>query len=575
MKKIYAILAAALLATAFTAQAHVKLHHVFPTATQSKNLKKPAAKLSRHSANAPSRVAPANDPLNPSQWEEWGTGNYTDDILTSNSFFDGIEPCTYEVRVQRDVANPGVYRIIDPWANYPQKDAIKEQEVELTLGDEVYITIDARKPDFVRILRSPLGMADWGGPTEVIGYSEANGIDEDILEEQLDSHGTLTDGVIRFTEVHSIGIIQADETEEDGDYIYNANDNGAFALYLPGTEAPIDYSKITIYKSEPFCPDASGKYHVELGGDNRIASLKYLVVESVGDDTVDKLQTEGITAHIGDIIEVDVTGTNRVVYLVVGCYDADGELKYAVYGEYAAPDGDSDEWQPIGRAKLTEGFLSCLSNAPFTSETFEVEVEENVYLHNYYRIKNPYDAWTQAAPYSVGHDHNHYLYINAYYPEDVYVEYSPIGLDVSVFGELAISSDYFAAIEEYGHDMLSEYSIHSGGTLENGVISFNNRNDIRVLCYGLGKWFYTNRYENPEYNEDEADGNDNYDVEPYIAGPFKLDLRGTSGLSAVGTDASEEPETYFNLQGQPIDASGAKGLVIRVKGSNAEKVVLR
>lgn len=575
MKKIYAILVAALIATAFTAHADVELHHVFPTAKMTKKVKTPAAKISRHASKAPSRVAPANDPLHPSQWEEWGTGTYTDDILTSFSFTEGIEPCTYEVRVQRDLANPGVYRIIDPWANYPQKDAIEEQDIELTLGDEVYITLDARKPEFVRLLRSPLGMADWGGPTEVIGYSEAEGIDEDIEEEQLDSHGTFTDGVIRFTEVHSIGIIQADETEEDGDYIYNANDNGAFALYLPGAEAPIDYSNITIYKTEPFCPDASGKYHVELGGDNRIASLKYLIVESIGDDTVEKLEAEGTVAHMGDIIEIDVTGTNRVVYLVVGAYDDNGEMQYALYGEYTAPDGDSEEWQPIGRAKLTEGFLSCLSLSPFTSETFEVEVEENVYLHNYYRIKNPYNSWAQSAPYSVGHDHNHYIYINAYYPEDVNVEYSPVGLDVSVFGELALSSDYYTMVQEYGHDLLAQYDIHSGGTLENGVISFNHRNDIRVLCYGVGKWFYTNRLVNPEYDEEEAAGNDNYDVEPYIAGPFRLDLRGTSGLSLVRTDASEEPETYFNLQGQPIDQASAKGLVIRVQGTHAEKVVLR
>lgn len=146
MKKIYAILVAALIATTFTAHAEVELHHVFPTAKMTKKVKTPAAKISRHASKAPSRVAPANDPLNPSQWEEWGTGTYTDDILTSFSFTEGIEPCTYEVRVQRDLANPGVYRIIDPWANYPQKDAIEEQDIELTLGDEVYITLDARKP---------------------------------------------------------------------------------------------------------------------------------------------------------------------------------------------------------------------------------------------------------------------------------------------------------------------------------------------------------------------------------------------------------------------------------------------
>lgn len=574
MKKLYAILVAALIATAFTAQAEVELLHAFPTAKMTKKCKKPVARI-KSGASALSRVAPANDPLNPSQWEEWGTGTYTDDILTSFSFTEGIDPCTYEVRVQRDAANPGVYRIVDPWANYPQKEAVEEQDIELTLGDKVYITLDARNPDFVRLLRSPLGMADWGGPTEVIGYSEAYGIDDDIEDEQLDSHGTLSDGVISFTEVHSIGIIQADETEDDGDYIYNANDNGAFALYLPGTEAPIDYSDITIYTTEPFCPDASGKYHVELGGDNRISSVKYIIVESIGDDTVDELEAEGITAHIGDIVEVEVTGTNRVVYLVVGTYDADGELQYASYGEYAAPDGDSDEWQLIGRAKLTEGFLSCLTYSPFTSETFEVEVEENIYFHNYYRIKNPYDAWAQSAPYSVGHDHNHYLYINAYYPDDVYVEYSPIGIDVSVFGELALSSDYYTLVQEYGHDLLAQLGIHSGGKLEDDIISFNNRNDIRVLCYGVGKWFYTNRLENPDYDENEAESNEDYDVEPYIAGPFKLDLRGTAGVSQIVTDPADAPETYYNLQGQRIGAAGAKGLVIRVKGTGAEKIVIR
>lgn len=58
MKKIYAILVAALIATAFTAHADVELHHVFPTAKMTKKVKTPAAKISRHASKAPSRVAP-------------------------------------------------------------------------------------------------------------------------------------------------------------------------------------------------------------------------------------------------------------------------------------------------------------------------------------------------------------------------------------------------------------------------------------------------------------------------------------------------------------------------------------
>lgn len=101
---------------------------------------------------------------------------------------------------------------------------------------------------------------------------------------------------------------------------------------------------------------------------------------------------------MGDIIEIDVTGTNRVVYLVVGAYDDNGEMQYALYGEYTAPDGDSEEWQPIGRAKLTEGFLSCLSLSPFTSETFEVEVEETSTSTTTTASRTPTTAGHRAHP---------------------------------------------------------------------------------------------------------------------------------------------------------------------------------
>lgn len=526
-------------------------------------------------AGAPARAA---EPMAEHDWEELGTGNYTDDILTANTFFDGIEPVTYEVRVQHDKANPGVYRIVDPWANYPNTALIEEQDAELKLGDDVYIMLDARDPQFVRLLRSPLGMSDWGGPTDVIGYSEAEGMDEDILEEQLQMHGTLADGVIRFTDVHSIGIIQADDTEPDGEYIYNANDNGAFALFLPGTAAPVDYS-VTIYTEEPFCPDEADCYHVELGGDNRIASLRYMIRDHIADNAIDLFATEGIEASIGDVVTVDLSqSTARVMYLLVAAYDAEGVMQNAIYGEYDTPDSNNDEWVAIGKGKMTEGLLSCLALSPFTSETFEVDVEENKYLKGYYRLKNPYDSWNQSSFYTVAHTHNHYLYVNAYDPDEVFIEYSPIGLDVSAFGELAVSSDYFALVETYGRDVPKQYDIHSGGTMKDNVITFNNRNDIRVLCYDLGKWFYTNRLENPDYSKDAADAaeaaGEQYDVEPYIAGPFCLDLTDCLGITGIESDATDAEPVYYNLQGRRV-VNPAPGVAIRVIGALAEKVIVK
>ncbi len=266
------------------------------------------------------------------------------------------------------------------------------------------------------------------------------------------------------------------------------------------------------------------------------------------------------------------------MYLLVAAYDAEGVMQNAIYGEYDTPDSNNDEWLPIGRGKMTEGLLSCLALSPFTSETFEVEVEENKYLKGYYRLKNPYDNWDQASFYTVAHTHNHYLYVNAYDPDEVFIEYSPIGLDVSAFGELAVSSDYFALVEEYGRDVLKQYDIHSGGTMKDNVITFNNRNDIRVLCYDLGKWFYTNRLENPDYSKDAADAaeaaGEEYNVEPYIAGPFCLDLTDCLGITGIESDATDAEPVYYNLQGQRV-VNPAPGVAIRVIGGRAEKVIVK
>lgn len=570
MNKLFTMIFAAALAMGATAAATPAEMTLTPAKigarTNVAHAKKPAARLSS------ARIAPDNAPINePQQWVEMGTGTYTDDILTCWTFFDDIEPTTYEVRVQQDEANPGIYRIIDPWANYPNKAAIEEQDGELTLGDEVYITLDARDPEFVRLLRSPLGMADSGGPTEVIGYSEAYGIDEDILDEQLDMHGTLVDGIITFTDENAIGIIQADETEEDGDYIYNTNQNGAFKLCLPGAVNPVNYD-VTLYHTETLCPAQGSIYHVELGGDNRIASLKYIITTDMSDQeaVIMEILTSGIEAHIGDIVTIDLSDESaRRKYLVVIAFDENGEPQSAQYGVYTHPEANADEWQYKGKATMTEGLLSCLTYAPFTSEEFEVEVEENKYFANYFRIKNPYATWAQTQPYATGCDHNHYLYINAYYPEDVYIEYSPLGLDVSVFGEMAVSSDYYSLIQEHGHDVLVSYGIHSGGKFENNVITFNNRNDIRVLCAGLGNWYYTNRLVNPDYDESDETS------EPYLAGPFKLDLSKTSGICDINIAEPEnaEPE-YFNLMGVRI-SKPSQGVAIRRTGNRVEKVVIK
>lgn len=129
------------------------------------------------------------------------------------------------------------------------------------------------------------------------------------------------------------------------------------------------------------------------------SALSWILLDDLSEESITRILTEGTPAAVGDIVEVDMNrNSKRVVYLLVASLDADGYIQKLVYAELTHPEARADEWIPIGTGHMTEGFLSCLSLAPFSSETFEVEVEENKYLKGYYRLKDPYKAWSQTSP---------------------------------------------------------------------------------------------------------------------------------------------------------------------------------
>lgn len=535
-------------------------------------LKTPGATISRAATTAPDYA--------PHEWEEWGEGYYYDDILTASMFLSYTEPVLFKVRVQRDKANEGIYRIIDPWRNYPYHDRVEAEEdtdAHLNLGDDYYITIDARDPEYVRVLRSPLGLEDWGGPTEIIGISECYGLDEEITEEEAEgAGGKMADGVITFPVECSLGIIQYDE-DIQGDYVYYANESGLFALYLPGTpapELPIDYD-FDIYSIEPFCPDDNNFYHVTSEGDSRIPALAYVILDEEPTEMTDEILANCTEIAVGDTIAVDMAGAAVARYVLMWASDAQGEMQQAYYVELLVPDSDADEWKYLGKVPVTEGFLSCNLPDMFTSDTFMCDIEENIYLKGYYRLKNAYATWPQSAPYALKHSHNHYIYINAYDPDNVYVEHNTLGISLPAYGEFIVSSDYYANVEEYGRDIVSMLGLTSGGTLTDGVISFNYRHDTRLLAYNLGKWFDTNRIDNPEYDEEAAkEQGDAYEVPPTTGGHFKIDLNKLeSGIEAVEA-VSDAGAEYFNLQGIRVERP-ANGLFIRRQGGKSEKIFIK
>ncbi len=88
-------------------------------------------------------------------WQSLGTGIYTDDVLVPLFYKDGA-PVSYEVEILEHTENPGLYRIMNPYAKSVHP-----------LGDDdyapegMYIEVNATDAEGVYIQQQSLGM-DWG-----------------------------------------------------------------------------------------------------------------------------------------------------------------------------------------------------------------------------------------------------------------------------------------------------------------------------------------------------------------------------------------------------------------------------
>lgn len=88
-------------------------------------------------------------------WQSLGTGFYTDDVLVPLFYEEGT-PVTYEVEILEHTENPGLYRIMNPYAKSVHP-----------LGDDdyapegLYIEVNATDAEGVYIQQQSLGM-DWG-----------------------------------------------------------------------------------------------------------------------------------------------------------------------------------------------------------------------------------------------------------------------------------------------------------------------------------------------------------------------------------------------------------------------------
>lgn len=273
-------------------------------------------------------------------WEDFGKGYYREDIVTA---FYGVENYVYEVDIQRNVVEEGMYRLVNPYGEaYP---ALEEGDWDPS--QDYYLTINAQDPDYVYVETGGTGMDLGSGEVSVSSMVAQNLQRGATLDELKASHpeyfGTLTDGIITMP----AGSMLIAEADYNNGAWYSANGSGLFAVALPGhriADYSTSFTYCGVFTDVSGTKNATGK--ITLGED--VASAKYALVTG---ETAGAVYNDIISG--GEYPEVTETdGTAMMPFEIGGAYkvlvvafDADGQAQGYSLTSVKIDDG---RWKAIG-----------------------------------------------------------------------------------------------------------------------------------------------------------------------------------------------------------------------------------
>lgn len=104
-------------------------------------------------AGTPGKIAKAPAYAAEESWEDIGEGIFSDPVICNE--FSGYYNDPVKVKVQRSVANPNLYKVLEPWPN------IAEVWPGLELRpDDNFMIVDTTEPDFVLVYEGALPFED-------------------------------------------------------------------------------------------------------------------------------------------------------------------------------------------------------------------------------------------------------------------------------------------------------------------------------------------------------------------------------------------------------------------------------
>lgn len=399
----------------------------------------------------------------PAPWVSLGMATVTDDFILP---LFGYQPVTYQVEIQENQENPGMYRLVNMFGEAYGK-ACAEAGIGMPYSTEqLYIEINAQDPEGVWFGLQSTGIDLGYGVMEIASmgwYYMANGNSFEAVK-NAGYMGTLADGIISFPTKGCL------ITDNDG--MYYSNNNGAFKVAFPGVTIA-DYSIEVAYAGR--FVDPSGEVNTAIANVTLGADVESAIVGMALSNDPNAVLTGMMD---GSIETVEITESGKVelplaedgVYTIVAVSSANGEMQEAAYASFEFTTGGS-EWESLGMGTMTDGVVGPLYGV--TAETYPVEILHSTKTPGMYRVVNPYGETYPYNSYgSYDSSKNYYLDINAQDPEGVYFGYTPTGLALnSSDGMLSIYSlaGYYI---DGGNDLEAVKGAGYCGTLANNQIVF-------------------------------------------------------------------------------------------------------
>lgn len=250
------------------------------------------------------------------------TATYREDLVTH---FFGVDNLVYQVPIQESKVRKGMYRLVNPYGALYEYNADGDYDTSM----DYYLTVNATDPDYVYVEESPTGM-DWSygsfSFSSLVAYWLSGGNTlEQIKAARPDAFGKLENGVI--TMPAGTMLISMSKYNDGG--WYTANDNGLFAIALPG-HALADYT--TTFELIGRLTDTNEQDYaqgtVTLGPD--VASAKVAIV--AGDADVEAT-AEGIIDGSVESQEIVSSGDVNLPFTDSGDYT----VVIVVYGSDGKP----------------------------------------------------------------------------------------------------------------------------------------------------------------------------------------------------------------------------------------------